>query len=222
MSKYIVSKPAGGDALIKSERTTIVTHSGNEGLYAAVDTYLVDTTWMRQVSWENRTDAAQVYEHSYTTELKVTQGTEVTVAVHVGAAFEGLSVGMDASTKTFTTKETTSTDTKTMTITVPPRSTLTFYQRQYTFRATMFFILNAWHQEWNAGSPGGYDIERKTCTVQINSEDYLTTETELTNEGVDTMHVDTVARANNESDRLTRKRENLTEWAKQQLSKMGI
>lgn len=217
-----MNKPAGGEALVKSERSTIFSYAGDEAFFAAIDTYLVDTTWLHQLSWENNTDAAQTYTYQYTTELKVTKGTEVTVSVGIGAVFKGLSIGIEASTKTFSTYETTSSQTRTLTVNVPPRKKVTFYQRRYTFTNKMFFILDAWREEWNAGSPGGYDIARKECTVQIMSEDYLTTETELTNGAVGTIRVNTVGRANNEGARKTRKRENLTERAKRELSKMGV
>ncbi len=217
-----MNKPAGGDALVKSGRSTIYYSPGDQAFFAAIDTYLVDTTWVHQLSWENNTDAAQTYAHQYTTELKVTKGTEVTVSVSIGAEFKGLSIGIEGSTKTFSTYETTSSQTKTLTVNVPPHKKVTFYQRQYTFTNKMFFILDAWNEEWNAGSPGGYDITRKECTVHIMSEDYLTTETELSNGAVGTIQVDTVRRANHEGDRKTRKRENLTGRAKDELSKMGV
>lgn len=84
----------------------------------------------------------------------------------------------------------------------------------------MFFILDAWNEEWNAGSPGGYVIARKECTVQIMGDEYLTTDSEL--RGTGSMTVQTVSRANRESARATRKRENLTQRAKNELNKMGV
>ncbi len=93
------------------------------------------------MSWENNTEAAQAYELQYTTELKVTTGTEVTNSVGIGAVFKGLSMSMDSETKTFTTYEATDTQSKTISLSVPPKSTLTFYQKKYRFRDTMFFVL---------------------------------------------------------------------------------
>lgn len=86
----------------------------------------------------------------------------------------------------------------------------------------MFFILDAWGEEWNAGSPGGYNIARKEVDVDIMSEDYLTTSVPLNTSATGKMTVKGVARANVESGRKTRKRENLTDKAKSALSKMGI
>ncbi|PBK82802.1 hypothetical protein ARMGADRAFT_1038300 [Armillaria gallica] len=184
------SKPSGGDAMVS------------------------------KVSWENNTAATQTYSLQYTTELKVTKGTEVTNSVGIGAAFKGMSMSMDSQTKTFTTYETTDTQTKTITLSVPPKSTLTFYQK-YRFKNTMFFILDAWGQEWNVGSQGGYDIKRKECEVEIMSEDYLTTDTVL-DSATGTIEVETVSKADNVEARHTRKREDLTQWSKDALSKMGI
>ncbi|KAK0212457.1 hypothetical protein DFS33DRAFT_29704 [Desarmillaria ectypa] len=221
-SKYVVYKPKGGDAMVKSGRSTIYHVAGDQAFYASIDTYLVDTTWVSKMSWENNTAAAQTYSLQYTTELKVTKGSEVTNSVGIGAAYKGLSMSMDSQTKVFTTYETTQSQTKTITLSVPPKSTLTFYQKKYRFKDTMFFVLDAWNEEWNAGSPGGYNITRKECEVEIMSEDYLTTDVALVDSATGTMDVKTVSRADSEGLRKTRKRENLTERAKGELSKMGV
>jgi len=221
-SKYVGYKPSGGDTMVNSGRSTIYYYPGDEAFYASMDTYLIDTTWVSKMSWENNTEATQTYSLQYTTQLTVTEGTEVTNSVNVGAEFKGLSMSMDNETKTFSTYETTDTQTMTITLSIPPKSTLTFYQRKYQFRATMFFVLDAWGEEWNAGSQGGYDITRKECEVEIMSEDYLTTDTPLVDTATGSMEVESVARADSEGLRATRKRENLTERAKDSLSKMGV
>lgn len=206
---------------MKSGRYTIYRIPKDEAFYAAIDTYLVKATWRPMMRWRNNTDAAQSYEHSYTTELKVTEGREVTNSVSIAPSFEGLSLwGVSHSVKTFSSTETTTAETKEITVNVPPRSRVAFYQRVYTFRSSMFFINDAWNEEWNAGSPGGYVITRKECTVEIMSNDYLTTDTTL--QGTGFVTVRTVSRADHESARTTRKRENLTKRAKNELSKMGL
>ncbi|PBK82796.1 hypothetical protein ARMGADRAFT_1019409 [Armillaria gallica] len=174
------------------------------------------------MSWENNTAAAQTYSLQYTTQLTVTQGTEVINSVGIGAEYKGRSLSMNGETETFSSYETTDTQTKTVTLSVPPKSMLAFYQRKYRFRDTMFFVLDAWGQEWNAGSQGGYDITRKTCEVEIMSEDYLTTDTALVDSATGSMEVKSVSRADAENSRKTRKHENLTERAKKELSKMGV
>lgn len=218
--KYLVYVPAGGDALVKSGRSTIY-FTPEDRFFAAVDTYLVKATWVALMSWDNDTNAPQSYVQSCTTQLKITQGSEVTNSVNVGAAYEGLSLSMGTSEKTFSSTETTTSATLTKNVTIPAQSRVTFYQRVYEFRTTMFFINYGWHEEWNAGSPGGYNITRKECTVQIMSEEYFTESQELSS-GVGLMTVATVPRADNEDARLTRKRENLTKKAKDALSRMGV
>ncbi|KAK0459088.1 uncharacterized protein EV420DRAFT_1269277 [Desarmillaria tabescens] len=216
------TRPSGGDAMVKSGRSNIYFIPGEQALYASLDTYLVDTTWVSKMSWENNTAATQTYSLQYTTELKVTQGNEVTNSVGIAAGFKGLSLSMDSQTKVFTTYETTQSQTKTITLTVPPKSTLSFYQKKYRFKNAMFFILDAWSKDWNVGSQGGYNITRKECEVEIMSEDYLTTDTELIDSSTGTMDVRRVARAETEEDRPTQKREELTERARKELSKMGV
>ncbi|KAG7449736.1 uncharacterized protein BT62DRAFT_886055, partial [Guyanagaster necrorhizus] len=195
---------------------------GDEAFYAAVDTYLIDATWVPQTTWKNTTAAAQTNTAQYTTGLTVTAGSDVTAAVGIAAAYDGLSITMDASVKTFADYETTDSMEKVVMLDVPPLSTVTFYQRKYRFRDTMFFILDAWNAEWNAGSWGGYDITRKDCAVEIMSEDYLTTVIPLNGTTTGTMVVNTVSRAEQESARVTRTRESLTERAKEALDSIVV
>ncbi|KAK0487354.1 hypothetical protein IW261DRAFT_1558436 [Armillaria novae-zelandiae] len=177
-SDHVVYKPKNGNALVKSGRTTIYYSQDNQAFYAARDTYLIDTTWIYKMSWENNTDATQSYSLKYTTGLKVI------ASVGMGAAYEGLSISMDVSTKVLSSVE------KMITLNIPPKSRLTFYQRKCRFRDTMFFVLDAWNTEWNAGSWGGYDATRKECEVEIMSEDYLTTDIVLDSSTAGTMTAD--------------------------------
>ncbi|PBK82795.1 hypothetical protein ARMGADRAFT_1019407 [Armillaria gallica] len=216
------SKPSGGDAMVKSGRSIIYHFPDEESLFASIDTYLIDTTWVPKMSWENLTSAEQTYSLQYTTELEVAKGTEITNSVGIAAKFKGLLMSMDGQTKTFSSYETTRTLTKTITLSVPPKSTLTFYQKKYRFKDTMFFVLNVWGSDWNVGSPGGYDIPRKECEVEIMSEDYLITDTALVDSATGTIEVKCVLTADSGAARPIRKREDLTPWSKDALLKMGI
>ncbi|PBK70233.1 hypothetical protein ARMSODRAFT_1036317 [Armillaria solidipes] len=209
LSKFLVYKPSGGDALVKSGELTIYYYRGDEAFYASIDTYLVDTTWVSRMSWENNTDATQTYSLQYTTGLKVTKGDKVTSSVGIKLKFDGMSINTNMLTKTIT-------------LNVPPKSTLFFYQKKYRFRDTMFFILDEWNEEWNVGSPGGYELTTKECEVEIMSEEYLTTGVALWDFAPGVMDVKRVSRADSEDLRRTRKRENLTARAKRELSKMGV
>ncbi|EIW57243.1 uncharacterized protein TRAVEDRAFT_20913 [Trametes versicolor FP-101664 SS1] len=223
-SQSAVNKPAGGDALVKSEFPMIYTFPNDEHFYAAVDTYLVDTTWVRLESWENNGDDSQRYTYQYKTELKITQGADVTTCLNLGARFKDLALGVDGATKTFSADETTSSQTKGLLVDVHSRKKITLYQRRYTFRCDMHFVLDAWREYWNAGAASGDGIARKECTVQIMSGDYLVAEKELSDAAVGTLQVKAVSRSphNNESNNKTRKRENLTNRAKRALSQMGV
>ncbi len=86
----------------------------------------------------------------------------------------------------------------------------------------MFFVLRAWVQEWNVGSPGGYELTRKECEVEIMSEDYLITDTALVDSATGTIEVKCVLTAESDNVGQIRKREDLTQWSKDALSKMGI
>jgi len=220
LCKYVVYKPSGGDALVKSGRQEIYYYSGDEALYAAIDTYLVDTTWVSRMSWRNDTDAEQAFTYSYTTKLTVTKGNDVSNGLSLENEYKGASVKVDHQERVFTTAETTETTTVTIKLNMAPRSLLVFYQRRYKFRNSMFFILDAWGQDWNVGSWGGYDLSRKECEVEIMSEDYATLQAELDGTTTGTMSVDTVGAV--QAADTTRKRENCTERCKSKLDDMGV
>jgi len=219
MYKYAVYKPSGGDARIKSGREEIYATRGDEALYAVVDTYLVDITWVSKMSWKNDTDAAQKYSYSYTTGLKVTQGSEVNNGFSLGASFKGVGITVDHSEKVFKSSETTESRTVTMEVNVPPRSRTIFYQKRYKFRKSMFFILDAWGREWNVGSWGSYEIRRKECEVEIDSEDFATLQAELDGSKAGTIDVETVGGTHGVD--VTRKREDCTSRCKNKLDEMG-
>lgn len=218
--KYLVYKPSGGDARVSAQRETLYNRAGDEALYAGTERYLVDIAWVSNMSWKNDTDAAQTYVHTFTTELKIIQGSEVNNGFSLGATYQGASVSFNHETKTFKSTETTESRTITITLTVPPRSYLVFYQRRYTFKDSIFFILDAWNQEWNVGSWGGYEFTWKDVDVQIMSEDYATLSADLDGFTTGTISVTTVARLPRAG--ITRKRENITQRAKDKIASMGV
>ncbi|KAK0421473.1 hypothetical protein EV421DRAFT_1748402 [Armillaria borealis] len=222
LSKFLVYKPSGGDALVKSGQSTIYCYWGDEAFYACINTYLIDTTWVSRMSWENNTNAMQTYSLQYTTGLKVTKGDKVISSVGIKLKFDGMSINMNMQVKIFSTYETTETKTKTITLNIPPKSTLFFYQKKYWFKDTMFFILDVWDEKWNIGSLGGYEPTTKECEVEIMSEDYLTMDVALKDFATGMMDVKRVLRADSEGLRRTRKRENLIARTKRELSKMGV
>lgn len=217
---YLVYKPSSTPARVYAGRKTMFSYPGDQALYAILSRTLGTVRWVQIVAWKNNTSAAQQYQISYTTGLKITEGSEVNIGFNFGASFEGISIGLDYSQKTFKSTETTTTKTITLTVNVPAYSELVFYQKSYEFDDYVTFVLDAWGQEWNVGPWGGYTpLTSMHVLTQIMAEEYLTTSSPLP-AGPGKMQVTTVgapARAGT-----TRKRENTTEKCKNLLAKMGL
>jgi hypothetical protein len=168
----MVHKPRNGDALVISGRYELYHVLREERMWAAFDTYLIDATWVSQMSWKNYTDMMQTYTHSSTTGLTITGGGEVSNGFSLGSIYQWASVTINNVEKVFKPTETKEPRTTTINLSVPPRSILTFYQRRYRFRNSIFFILNAWGKDWNVGGWKSQETARKECEVEIMSEDY--------------------------------------------------
>ncbi|GFN16815.1 uncharacterized protein AtWU_06617 [Aspergillus tubingensis] len=76
--------------------------------------------WELITSWKNDGAGDGKFTASYTSELKVTKGSENTLNASMGMLFEGLSVGIDASSKTFQQTETTTSETHTVELAYGP------------------------------------------------------------------------------------------------------
>jgi hypothetical protein len=198
----------------------IYSRAGDEAMFAVINRFLERIQWIQIMAWRNDTDAAQQYEVSYTTGLTITQGSEVTNGFSLGASYRGMSIGFEHSTRTFRSTETTSSQTTTLTVSVPPRSELIFYQRRFDFRDNITFINDAWGQLWNIGPWGGYNpLTTKVTSVNIMAEEYFTRSARLP-EGPGSVTVDTVASASLAG--WTRRRENVTQRARNVLNDMGL
>lgn len=200
-------------------RTTMYRYPGDEYLYAILSRTLECIRWVPIVSWNNNTAAAQQYQVSYTTGLKITEGSEVSIGFNLGASYEGFSMGIDYSHKTFKSTETTSSKTITLTVNVPPFSQVIFYQKSYEFSDYVTFVLDAWGQEWNVGPWGGYTpLTHMDVFSTIMAEEYFTNNAPLP-AGPGTMQVTSVGPPTRAG--TTRKRENCTERCKNLLARMG-
>ena len=220
MYKYTVCKPRNGDALVNAGNEEIY-FMITESLYAAVDTYLINTTWVSRMSWKNDTDATQTYTYTYTTGLRITKGKEVNNGFSLGSVYEGLSVTIDDQETVVRPAEIAETKPITITLSVPPRSRLIFYQRRYKFRSSMFFVLDtAWGRFWNICRLDSSDLLRKECEVEIMSEDYATLRAELDGTRTGTINVDTVNRAQGAD--MTKKREECSDRCKEKLAGMLV
>ncbi|KAK0459077.1 uncharacterized protein EV420DRAFT_1479116 [Desarmillaria tabescens] len=191
---YVVYKVTSGDALVKSGWITIYEHPADQTtFYACNDSYLIDTTWIYKMSWENTTDTEQTYTLDYVTGPKEAEAADTTESV-----------------------------TKTTSLTVPANSTLTFYQKKYRFRDSMFFVLDTSGQEYNVGSPDGSDVLKDEREVEIMSEDYLIVGATLSRSTAGTMDVPSVVRADVEDGREKQDPKDLPEMVKDVLVKMGL
>src|SRR5579863_9718728 len=160
---------------------------------AAVDTYLVDITWVLMMSWKNDTDATQTYPCTFTTGLTITKGNEVNKGFSLESTYKGASLTIDHKTRVFKPTETTETKTTTINLTVPPQSLVVVYQRKYKFRDSIFFVHQSWRGQFNVAIQVGQGSFRKECEVEIMSEEYATLRAELS--GTGTIDVDTVGHA---------------------------
>ncbi|KAJ6463007.1 hypothetical protein C8R45DRAFT_841356, partial [Mycena sanguinolenta] len=216
---YRVYKPNGA-ARTFGRRWQIYTKADDQTLDAAINRTLEKIQWIQLISWKNDTDAAQQYQHSYSTGLKITEGSDVTNGFNLGASYEGMSIGISHSEHTLKSTETTTTETKTTTVNVHPRSELIFYQKRYDFRDEITFVNDAWGQERNIGPWGGYTpLTTKVTSVSIMAQEYFTKSARLP-EGPGSVDVVTVAPAPLAGK--TRKRENVTQTAKATLANMGL
>jgi len=221
MYKYLVYKPSGGNARVWTQRELLLDGYQFQSLYAAIERYLVDITWVSAMTWRNDTDVEQKYTYTFKTELKITQGSEVNNGFSLGATFKGLSLSFNNQTKTFQSTETTESRIITIELIVPPRSHLIFYQRRYTFKDSMTFIVkHLLLGEWNLGSWGGDDLTRKDVDVQIMSEDYATLVEALDGSRTGTISVTTVAPITRASE--TKSRDNVSFMGNVLLLSMGV
>jgi hypothetical protein len=214
---HIVYTPRNGDTRVKSAREEIYFEPHKEAMWAAVDTYLVNTTWISKMSWKNDTDAEQQHAIEYNTKHTITKGEEVNHGFPIASTYKGLSLTMEGQEKVFDT-----TDTKNIkcTITVPPRSLVIFYQRRYKFKNSMFFILDAWGLERNVGSWGGTEFTRKECIVEVMGEDFVTLRREMDGTRLGTMDVASVDAVQPVG--TTTKRDDCTGWCKDKLDHMRV
>ncbi|KAK0487353.1 hypothetical protein IW261DRAFT_609723, partial [Armillaria novae-zelandiae] len=105
--------------------------------------------------YQNTTYSAQTYTLEYATGPKATESADLPNPIGIGASFNGLTMTMDTPAKIFSDFETTEGVTKTISLTVPASSTLTFYLKKYRFRDSMFFVLAMSGQELDVVSSDG-------------------------------------------------------------------
>jgi hypothetical protein len=161
-------------------RHTIYYSSGDQALYGSSATTLVAIENIQIMSWNNPSQATNKYTKSYTIGFTSTTSTEVSASIGLAPSFEGISLwNAEAGYKRVTTEETHSSTTETVEVSVPPQSSVYFYQRRYYFSTDVYFTLDAWNELSIAGSNGGYHIQRATILSHIDATEYLTNPTPL-------------------------------------------
>ncbi|GKZ28985.1 hypothetical protein AbraIFM66950_002232 [Aspergillus brasiliensis] len=166
-----------GSPLVGEVKKTIYSIQGNSGqsLYAITDIHSDGYYWSL-VSENN-------FTVTYTTELKVTEGSEKELNANLGLEFKGLSVGIGASTKTFSQTETTDSKTYTEQITVPPGTSAYLYQKVYRFRTWMWFINDAFAELSRVGGHNNYSPTHVDGYVEIQAMEWFASPTELDGSG---------------------------------------
>lgn len=152
--------------------------SGDEALYDITDQLSDGYVWELVQSLRNDTSVQDMMKVEYRTELKVTKGKELETHWNIGAAYEGLSVGIGGSEKTFESTETTDSKTHSYEVPVPAKTTVYFYQKVYRFKTHMWFINWAWGERSRVGGYGNYSPAHVDGYVLIRSHEHWASQQE--------------------------------------------
>ncbi|KAI2813519.1 hypothetical protein CBS115989_9396 [Aspergillus niger] len=206
-----------GTDLVGEVKKTLYSIAGDQSLYAITDIHSDGYYWSLVSSLKNDTAGEDKVTVSYTTELKVTEGTEKELNANLGLEFKGLSVGIGASTKTFSQTETTDSKTYAEEITVPAGTTAYLYQKVYRFRTWMWFINDAWAELSRVGGYNNYSPTHVDGYVEIHAMEWFSSPTELDGSGTTT--VDAIT--NQVEYKWTRQFNNTTEKCREYLESHG-
>ncbi|KAJ5165407.1 uncharacterized protein N7500_007237 [Penicillium coprophilum] len=205
-----------GTPLVHQEESRLYTKS-DEYLSAVTDMMCDGYYWAMVQSLNNDTSVEDELDATFTTELKITKGKEEEANWSLGAAFEGITIGIGGSKKTFSSSETTDSEEISIKLPVPPRTTVYLYQKVYRFKTHKWFINYAWDTRNLVGGRGNYHETYVDGFVEIHSKDYASSETELTGVG------NTTAKFTGDEihSQGPRKFENCTEKCKNYLKDLG-
>ncbi|KAE8391153.1 hypothetical protein BDV23DRAFT_73616 [Aspergillus alliaceus] len=162
-----------GFPLVGQTRLTLYSDPGNEALYSITDISSDGFYWDLVTSLRNDGAGDSTLSTSYTSELKVTSGSESELNMNLGLAFKGVSVGVGGSVKTFQSNETTESQTHSVQVTIPPQSVARLYQKIYRFKTWMWFIDDAWNELSRVGGQGNYLPSHVEGYVEIKSLEYF-------------------------------------------------
>ncbi|KAG5637823.1 hypothetical protein H0H81_003094 [Sphagnurus paluster] len=208
------------DNICQQGRHQIYYVAGDQALYGISTTSLVSVENRRIMSWDNPSPSTNTYTETYTVGHTTSTSTEVSASIGLAPSFEGMSLwSASGGYKTVTTEETQKSVTKSVSISVPPHSTIYFYQRRYNLSTDVYFTLDAWNELSIAGSNGGYNVQHATVLSFIDATEYLTISTPVSGETTDRFPTQSWSGWWGQH---VRKFENLTSKAKDKLKSMGI
>lgn len=208
-----------GTPMVAQKQFTCYHSQGDQSLYAIIETYSDGYRWNLNSSWLGDSDAEIEETVTTTTQLRVKNSQETESHWNLGAQYEGLTIGIGGSLKTFQEYETTTTTEHKQLIRIPPRKNVFLYQKAYRFNFKIWFILDAWNEMSRVGGHGNYTPSVVTGSLEIDAHDYYTRDSKLEH-GSSTTSADSVASTVTFDH--TRKFENCTERCKNYLLDHGV
>lgn len=175
-----------GSPLIGQTKQTLYHDQGDQALFATTDMSSDGFYWDLVTSMRNDGAGDSTLSASYTSELKVTSGSESELNMSLGLAFKGVSVGIGGSVKTFQSNETTESQTHAVQVTVPAQTVARLYQKVYRFQTWMWFINDAWNELSRVGGQGNYSPSHVNGYVEIRSLEYFVRQDVLDGSGTTT------------------------------------
>ncbi|KAJ1299444.1 hypothetical protein OPQ81_011231 [Rhizoctonia solani] len=205
------------EVLVGQTKRTAYYDPGDQALYPILEPFLQSVEWVLVFSRSNFTTSSEQHVVRTLTRLSVTNGTEASKSLDIAGSFKGLTVGFGASSKTFTTTETTEEREYTATYTIPPGESLFVYQRRYTFNERIWWILDAWGQLWTVGRDVTYrPIITANILLHIHSDELLSSNVVLT--GQESVYVKPATATEREGNQTYRQFVNITKKAKKSIN----
>jgi len=179
MTDHLEYTTADDKAVCHQAKSSLYYYAGDEALSKVIDLHFIGYTWKLLASWTNSTSEKEQFRYDCSTSLTVTKGSEADTQWKVSGEYKGLGVEIGGATKTFSTEETTTTTTKTLTGSIDPNTSVYLYQKIYSFNWDVWFILDAWNKNWTVGNWKSSGYADKTGATEIGTFDFLSTNSEL-------------------------------------------
>lgn len=176
--RYIVS-----DTIVDQKRSTI--HDiPQENLIEFVNIRSRGFEWILQMRWINETDSDNVHSVSTEEGLTFREGQETEHNFGVSASFRGLGVEIGGARRNFSERETSRAVTVSQTVTAAGKRVTSFYQKQYTFVADIWWFqkVPVWqdHNQFGVGRNYNHQLITRRAVVEIKSNEFATLHRTLT------------------------------------------